>query len=353
MVFARIVIDGVQDLALVLILPRDIREVRVVASKPDREHEVLDVEDTRRAIPALNGHVPLVVRVLNCLRHGRLCPDVQLKRLSVVLEPPGEFLRGSVYRPRRREPALASTRPRGHNEIDGTHGRYGRWSIPASLRSETSILDDGPYELTDWIVQAQRLVPVPPLVANALVLLHDQRWYAEMLQPSGDIQTTLSASYDENRRIRVHELLLALALCKPLPMVRERISVGPDLLREALELLEIRVEREAGPLAIRSGHETEETTVHAMFSLEGVLAEDPRQIGVWVLKLGVYQLEPGRTGSGKRILQELANLGHAMESTERPSQREHVAPPGVGRKEREDTIDVLGFDISYKRVEPK
>ena len=81
-----------------------------------------------------------------------------------------------------------------------------------------------------------------------------------------------------------------------------------------------------------------------MFSLEGVLAEDPRQVGVWVLKLGVNQLERARTGSGKRILQELANLGRAMESTKRPSQREHVAPPGVGRTEREDTVDVLGLE---------
>ena len=114
MVLRSIVLSRVQNLALILFLARDVWKVWVVAPEPEREHEVLGVHYSRRSVAALDSDVPLVVRILNRLYYGRLRPDVQLKRLSVVLEPPGEFLRGSVYRPRRREPALASTRPGGH-----------------------------------------------------------------------------------------------------------------------------------------------------------------------------------------------------------------------------------------------
>ena len=111
-----------------------------------------------------------------------------------------------------------------------------------------------------------------------------------------------------------------------------------------MEVLKIRAEREAGAWAIRGGHGTEEATVDAIFSLGGVLAEDPRQTRVWVLKLGMYRLQRGRTGGGKHVREELSTQARAMESTKGPSQRKHVAPPGVGRTEREDTVDVLGLE---------
>ena len=118
-------------------------------------------------------------------------------------------------------------------------------------------------------------------------------------------------------------------------------------------LAKIRAEREAGAWAIRGGDGIEEATVHAMFSLGGVLAEDPRQTRVWVLKLGMYRLQRGRTGGGKRVREEVSTQARAMESTKGPSQRKHVAPPGVGREEREHAIDIAGFKVLAERVEPE
>ena len=48
-----------------------------------------------------------------------------------------------------------------------------------------------------------------------------------------------------------------------------------------------------------------------MFSLGGVLAEDPRQTRVWVLKLGMYRLQRGRTGGGKRVREEVSTQARA------------------------------------------
>ena len=109
MVLRSIVLSRVQNLALILFLARDVWKVWVVAPEPEREHEVLGVHYSRRAVAALDSDVPLVVRILNRLYYGRLRPDVQLERFGVVLEPTRKLLRGSVDRPCGREPDPVST----------------------------------------------------------------------------------------------------------------------------------------------------------------------------------------------------------------------------------------------------
>ena len=136
-------------------------------------------------------------------------------------------------------------------------------------------------------------------------------------------------------------------------MVRERVPQRPNLLRVVLQLLEVRVEREARPLPVGGGDDAEDASARADVGLERELTQDPRQIGVRALERRVRELELAELLRGKRVLQELADLGRPLKRAERPGQRKHVAEPGVGVEQGEGAINVLRLDVLHERVEPE
>ena len=80
-----------QHLALIHLPPLNLRHERVIAPQTNREHDVADVQDARRAVCALDGDVPLVVRVLCGFGDCGGGPDVQLERIGIELKPVREL----------------------------------------------------------------------------------------------------------------------------------------------------------------------------------------------------------------------------------------------------------------------
>ena len=104
-------------------------------------------------------------------------------------------------------------------------------------------------DLTNWIVQAERLVSSAPLVADSRQLLHDECRDAHNFQSSCDVKAALSTPDDDDCGFHVLEIEFAPALFRPLTGIREPVAQESDMFRETFEFLEIGVDCIRFPLS--------------------------------------------------------------------------------------------------------
>src|SRR5688500_2463610 len=109
---------------------------------------------------------------------------------------------------------------------------------------------------TNLIIQTQRIISHLPIIANILVLLHNQRGYSQYLETRSDIQTTVTSTNDQDGRILICKLNLLLSLLLPERMTRRGISQVTDLLWKSLQILQIGKHYVCFPFAVGGGHKS-------------------------------------------------------------------------------------------------
>ena len=161
--------------------PRDIRHAghaRRQDQLPGPQHDRLPC--------ALDGHRPVlrVFVILSAAAVGGM-PVVQLHDLGVHLQPIADLVLGREHRP------MVGKRQVG--KVVVPHG----------------------------VVQAERLVAIPPRIAGAMVLLDDDRRHFQAFQPRRQADAALSAADDDAvglSRVTQFRLFLSLSLQPRLPI---------------------------------------------------------------------------------------------------------------------------------------
>lgn len=142
---------------------------------------ILTFDLNRPTLPAASGFL---------FDRGDGCrgPYIQLQGVSIGLEPISQFQCRSVDRPRRWEP-----------EIGRSHGEECLWSKYALTASracghtlqydqrKVQVQENQVCRLTNWVMQAERGVALPPIVSYSLVSLNDERIHSQHLESCGNL----------------------------------------------------------------------------------------------------------------------------------------------------------------------
>jgi hypothetical protein len=202
-------------------------------------------------------------------------------------------------------------------------------------------------------VQIQRLVPLPPGVADPRVLVDHEVADTQMREPRRDLHAPLPRPDDQHLRVLVRKLALPPPLLEPVPADVPKVAAGPDALGEALEALELRRDRDGAPAAVAGVHEPRDAAAGRDGRLEREVEHDPREVGVRLLERGLREREAAEAGRGEAVVQERGDLGQAVERADVPREREVVPPPGgVVEQGGEDPGDVACGDEVRKGLDP-
>ena len=213
----------------------------------------------------------------------------------------------------------------------------------------------------DRIVQHQRVIPVPPVVADAIVLFDDERRDVELLEPRRDGESRLSAPNDQHLRVCFGKGILVATLVEPVPapdLFSVRDASNPScaqVLLESLQLLHRGQEspRFPTPLAVR--HEAEEAATSRQLRLEPVEGLDgARGIGSREGGLSAgLESKFTRPGGCHRPRHRATNRLRAVERPQVPREREQVAPPAFRHEEIGGPCHVLLLERLAEPAEPR
>jgi len=201
--------------------------------------------------------------------------------------------------------------------------------------------------LTDGIMQTQRLVPVPPLVSYSRILLHNQGWDIQELQPRPKVQSALTSSDDDDVGLDAFEVDLFLSLFRPFSVVRERVPESSNLFGVFGERLQVGINGVGLPDAPRCKYEPKNAvSASPCPNGEGEQGLDPFDVlpmfsDASGLELEVVQTSlVGERGISDSVLEEGFNLVGSVESTEVPRQGQDVSPESVWLEKVQEPIDV-------------
>ena len=144
-------------------------------------------------------------------------------------------------------------------------------------------------------------------------------------------------------------------------MVRYGVAVGACALREAFQVLEVRVQRMRLPALCarrartRSGrHEADDARSKTGLGLEAEERLDPREVRVRLLELDELGLERdlGELRDGELVGEELLDGRGALEGAELPGEREHVPPEDVLDQERDRAGGVVRLYALVELLQP-
>ena len=210
----------------------------------------------------------------------------------------------------------------------------------------------GGCSLTDWVMQTKSFVSLAPGVADPTVTFKDQRRHIKVLQAGCDNQTTLSATHDDDVRLRVHELHFALSLFRPFPVVREGVPILSCLFRVFLETGQARVHGITFPSSIWSGYQTENARSESESShLKGENTLYPTN--PWEeLQGSLSEIKGRQVRNLEPMIQELFDARGATECTEIPGNCEDVAPERIVDEKVDDSCCVSGLNERCESREP-
>ena len=231
-------------------------------------------------------------------------PDVELHGLGVALQPAGQHVLRDERRPGRRE-------------------RQVRQRV-------------GPH----LVVQGQRVVPVPPVVADPVVALHDQRVHPDPAQPGGQRQPGLPAARDQHLRVAVRVRLRLGPLVQPVVpgevvgVLHPGRAAGPDRLLVPVDVLQRGQEQPGGRrIPVQQPHERAAPSgarLEVQVSLDHPAPAPPHQPR---RHPPVRQPELPRPRLFAGSLDHPGDLVPPAERPVRPLQRQDVPPVPVGREQ--------------------
>ena len=201
---------GMDDLPLEIAKARQVRDHGIAADAVG-EDEMPGPDDALAAVGAPQPGGPAFRRVVpGAADEFRVRPAVDLHGVGVELEPVSQHVLRDVFRPGRRK------------------------------------FHVGQMVQVDRVVQRQRVVALPPAVADARPLLDDKGIDAQLVQPRRDRETRLGGADHQHRRLPV--VIGAGLAAHVRPVVAAEIPrigsagrpVGADLLLVALQRLERR-----------------------------------------------------------------------------------------------------------------
>lgn len=224
------------------------------------------------------------------------------------------------------------------------------------------------------VVQAQSLIPEPPVIPDAFILLDDERLEAKCLQASSNAQSTLSGTNDEHGGLLFVSNTLDLALASTLPeaMVWLGVTTRSSEFWEIVQALEVGVDSlglpvfpisETSSVLHTDWYDPGNPRAYSTDSLEGEeelnpdqvrrnLSEMGRQGGFGIRELNFEAPELRLVVSiNEAIDSELADGVMANEGSEVPRQREHVAPPDLCTSTLGDEEVQEGIGVGYGCVE--
>ena len=174
-----VVLARMQHLAAESAQRRDLRQVGN-AAHAGRHHQMPRMHFALLALRrAHDGRPPFGGYVVRAAFELAARPVVELHRLDVGLEPVGELVLGDVDGPVRRE--------RHVGQVIHVH----------------------------LVMQGERVVAPPPVVADARPAIDDEGIDAELAKPGGDRQTRLAATDDEHVRVAAAVVARGLAQVGP------------------------------------------------------------------------------------------------------------------------------------------
>ena len=185
----------------------------------------------------------------------------------------------------------------------------------------------------DRVVQAERLVALPPLVTGARMLVDDQCGYAELPQPRAQRDAALSAADHEHIGLGGRPEVLGLLLPALLPglalLVRTVFgthrAVRAAWLLVALQLIH---RRQQGPGAVLTVLADEPDQAHP--AADGGLEAEPggdHPVGL------LRRLGGGETGGGGPLAglgDQVRHLLPPLDGLQVPGERDQVAPVALG-----------------------
>lgn len=189
-------------------------------------------------------------------------------------------------------------------------------------------------ERTNRIVQGQRVIALPPVIAYPSILLDDQVVHAKMFEARCDLQANVPATNDEHLRVLLGELELQRAPPHPVTLVHARVAVCRSKLREAVEPVEVGRYCDRAPSVVRAVHKSREAKAARDTGLKRELHEDPREVWERLLVRRARKRDIAEARGCKAVVEKFGDAVAAVEGTQVPRQREHVAPPWVRMQAR-------------------
>jgi len=198
-------------------------------------------------------------------------------------------------------------------------------------------------------MQTKSFVSLAPVIADSIVSVKNQRWDIEVLQASRDNQTTMSATHDDDIRVRVHEFHFALSLLLPFSVVREGVPQFSCLFRVFFQTSQARVHGVTFPLSVGGGDQAKNArseTESPHFKGENTLYPSN---GHGELHQGcVLEVEGRQVCDLESVVQELFDTCAATEGAEIPGDSEDITPKRIIDKKLYDLCCVSGLDERCK-----
>ena len=289
------------------------------------EDDMARMQHALRPVATLQRHRP-ALRALVVVARGelRVGPVVEIEILDIGLEPVRQLVLGNEHRESRRE-------------------RHQRQVIDVHL-----------------VVQGERVIAPPPVVADPLVAIDDQSIHAQRPQARGGGKARLPAANDEHDGITVLVGLRLHPLVEPVGAAEvatialgvaqlARPSVGP-----AVQFLEGGEQRPRPPRSAivdqtRDGVGSTEGRLELEDRLDAV---DARPLHATRRRAHGGDMDVSRRGSRQHRRQRRLDRRPPGMSDDVPGEGEHVAPMSVGDKGRRDGNGILRLKRCPERVEP-
>ena len=208
-------------------------------------------------------------------------------------------------------------------------------------------------KLTNRIVQAQRIISMPPIISDPRVRLNDKRRHAQTLESRRELQPTLPTAADQHHRVLVCKRSLQPPLFRP-EIIRFVVAEGSDLLREPLGVLEICEHAMAFPLSALREHQSKDAGAQPDVGFESECALNPRHVREGRLEFDriLVELETQQAAGWHPIGKESGDLGRPVKGAEVPGKGEYVPPERTVGKDGEDTVEVFRLDVPSKSGKP-
>ncbi len=289
------------------------------------EDDMARMQHALGAVAALQGHRPalrgFVIAAGGQLRVG---PVVEVEILDIGFEPVRQLVLGNEHRKGRRE-------------------RHQRQVIDVHL-----------------VVQGERVIAPPPVVADPLVAIDDQRVDAQRPQARGGGEARLAAADHEHDGIAILVGLRLDALVEPIGAAEvaavalgiaqfARPAVGP-----AVQFLERGEQRPGAP-----GSAVVDQTRDGVGPPEGRLELEDRLDAIDAGPLHAARrrarsrnVDVPRRGPRQQRRQRGRDRGPSRVSDDVPGEGQHVAPVSFGQEGSRDGRRILRLEGGSKRIEP-